>query len=170
MTEKVDTGRAVFPHRLVAGLALVLLAVVWSFGWLTSQTGLYDGHENGILLRNLTALTLAAWNLIACVVAAGFFHAASVNNAKTYRGFRNISLIFIIVGVLFLFPIPFMTGVLGAELPGRALSLVIVGISFAGVAFGRARILAIQKKLKGMAEPQSETEDQGDASLKPLPN
>jgi len=144
--------KAIFPHYLIAGLAMVLLAVVWAAGWLTSPRGLYEGHNNPRNLILITALVLAAWNLLSCVITAGFYHAASKHPANTFRLYRNASVRMMLLGTLFLFPVPVMTYVLGGEPYGRALAIIITGISLAGIVFGRARIRVIQERLGELLE------------------
>lgn len=144
----------VLPYRLAAGIVMVLLAVVWAIGWFTSPTNLFAGTEAPVVLSILTALVLGAWNLIACVIAAGFFHAASVIHAETWRGFRSASLRLVLTGMIFLFPVPLMAQVLGSSIPGRALALFITGMSIAAVIFGRARINSIGERLREFAEAE----------------
>jgi predicted membrane channel-forming protein YqfA (hemolysin III family) len=156
--------KAIFPLYLIAGLAMVLLAAVWAQGWFTSPLDLYEGHDNPGILILVTALVLAAWNLISCVIAAGFYHAASKHPATHFRQYRNASIRLMLMGTIFLFPVPLMTYVLGGEPYGRALALLITGISLAGVVFGRARIKAIGKRLGTMLEAEKH-----DSSLAPLP-
>lgn len=144
--------KAIFPHRLAAGLGMVLLAIVWAYGWITAPSNLFLHEEHAGLMRYLTTLILAAWNLLSCVIAAGFFHAASINKPVTFRKYRLASLWLLIGGIIFLFPVPFMTQVLGREPVGRALALIITGMSFAAIAFGRARINVIYNRLKEFAE------------------
>jgi len=144
-----------FYHYLVAGLGLVLLAVVWAMGWLTALPDPLEGKEQAGLLMVLTALVLGAWNLVSCVIAAGFFHAASKHPAKTFLSYRAASLRLVFMGVLFVFPVPLMTQVLGADPRGRALALLVIGISMAGIAFGRARIRIIEKRLIELPEEKA---------------
>ncbi|MCX6645915.1 MAG: hypothetical protein NTY09_06125 [bacterium] len=146
--------KAIFPHRLAAGLGLVLLAIVWAFGWITAPPNLFIHEEHAAIMRLMTTLILGAWNLLSCVLAAGFFHAASINQAKTLMGYRLVSLWLIILGIIILFPVPLMTQVLGKEPVGRALALVITGMSFAAIAFGRARINVIYGRLKEIGESE----------------
>jgi len=146
--------RAILPFRLTAGIVMVLLAIVWVLGWFTSPANLFTGTEAPVVLSILTALVLGAWNLIACVIAAGFFHAASVIHAETYFAYRNASLRLVLIGMIFLFPVPLMTQVLGSSIPGRALALLITGMSIAAVIFGRARINSIGEHLIELAEAE----------------
>ena len=156
MSEQVR--KALIQLYILAGLGLVLLAVVWVAGWFIAPLGLYEGKDDPGLLLLLTTLVLGAWNLLSCVIAAGFFHAASRNGAKTFRHFKNASLRLVFIGVLFLFPVPLMTHVLGGEIEGRALALFVIVISMAGIAFGRARIRMIGNRLaelEHLAEAQT---------------
>ena len=146
--------RAILPFRLAAGIGMVLLAVVWVVGWFTSPQNLFANTESPIVLAVLTTLVLGAWNLIACVIAAGFFHAASVHHAANFRAYRSAGLRLVLVGIIFLFPVPMMTEVLGSNIPGRALALVITGMSIAAIIFGRARINIIAKRLEELAVPE----------------
>jgi hypothetical protein len=105
-------------------------------------------------MRNLTTLVLGAWNLLSCVISAGFFHAASIAKAATFGQYKIKSLWFFIGGIIFLFPVPLMTQVLGREPVGRALALIITCMSLATIAFGRARINAIYSNLWEIAESE----------------
>jgi len=153
VTETVQ--KALFYHYLLAGLGLVLLAVVWALGWVVAPEGLYEGKERATQLLIVTALVQASWNLLSCVVAAGFFHAASVNAAKTFRSYQSASLRLLFLGIVFVFPVPFMTNVLGAEVPGRILALFVVVISMAGIMFGRARIRMIGRRLAELEDSEN---------------
>lgn len=133
---------------------MVLLALVWAVGWFTSPLNLFAATDKGLVLSLLTTMVLGAWNLIGCVIAAGFFHAASVNPAETFRHYRNASLRLILIGMIFLFPVPLMTQVLGSSIQGRALALLITGMSIATVLFGRARINAVAGRLHQLAESE----------------
>ena len=139
--------KAISQHYILAGLGLVLLACVWALGWMVSPSGLYEAKPNALKLLLLTTLILAAWNLMSCVVAAGFFHAASVHGAKTYKAYKVASFRLLFFGIIFVFPIPLATTVLGPEPPGRILSLFVIVISMAGILFARARIRMIGRRL-----------------------
>ena len=139
-----------FPHRLIAGTGMVLLAAVWAAGWFTPPDP-YADTESPLLLMVLTAATLAAWNLLACVVAVGFFHAAGLHPGKTFRAFRLGSLRLEIMGVIFLFPVPLMAQVLGGSALGRSLALFITAMSIAAVMFGRARMRLVESHLGELA-------------------
>ncbi|MCK4719033.1 hypothetical protein KAU08_00165, partial [bacterium] len=89
---------------------------------------------------------------LCCVIAAGFFHAASVNQAKTFVKYRIVSLLLLILGTLILFPVPMMSQVLGDGAIGRAMALLVTGMSFAAIAFGRARINVIYTRLMEFTE------------------
>ncbi len=143
-----------FYYYLIAGTGLVLLAFVWAAGWMTAPANPFEDGENPGRLMMLTALVLGAWNLVSCVIAAGFFHAASKHPAETFRGYRLASIRLFFMGVAFLFPVPLMTQVMGSDPTGRALAIVIVGISMAGIVFGRARINAIGERLGELAEAE----------------
>lgn len=149
MDERVR--KAIFPHRLTAGLGMVLLAIVWAFGWITAPSIIYTEPDSILKLRLITVV-LGSWNLLCCVIAAGFFHAASVNQAKTFMKYRMVSLLLLILGILVLFPVPMMSQVLGDGAIGRAMALLITGMSFAAIAFGRARINAIYTRLLEFTE------------------
>jgi len=143
-----DTVRkALFYHYLLAGLGLVLLAVLWAFGFFTAPSGLYEGSEKSSKLLLITALTLASWNLMSCVCAAGFFHAASKALSDTFEAYKATSLRLFFMGIIFVFPVPLMTSILGTELYGRVYSLFIIVISMAAIMFGRARINLIGERL-----------------------
>ena len=149
-----------FPHRLAAGLAMVLLAVIWATGWFTPPDP-FVASEKPLLMMLILALVFVAWNLLSCAVAAGFFHAASKHPASTFRAYRNASLRLVILAVLFLFPIPIAAQVLGSSPGGRALSLFVTLISLAGVVFGRTRLNLIELRLLELAsgsEPQPKPE------------
>jgi hypothetical protein len=146
--------KALLPYRLTAGIVMVLLAIVWATGWFMSPANLFAGTEAPVVLTVLTSLVLGAWNLIACVIAAGFFHAASVIQAETYRAYRNASLRLVLIGMIFLFPVPLMAQVLGSSIQGRSLALFITGMSIATVIFGRARINSIGERLREYAEAE----------------
>ncbi len=155
---KDQISKAIFPHYLIAGLGMVLLVCVWAFGWKTSPAQLYDGLESPALMLILISLVLAGWSLLSCVIAAGFFHAASKHPAKTFNAFRNASIRLMLLGTIFLFPVPVMTYVLGSEMTGRALALVITGISLAGIVFGRARIKVIERHLTALSVAEEREE------------
>lgn len=146
MSESVR--KALFYHYLLAGLGLVLLAIIWAFGFFTAPSGLYDSPDKSGKLLLITALTLASWNLMSCVCSAGFFHAASKALADTYNAYKAVSLRLFFLGIVFVFPVPLMTSVLGSELFGRIYALFIIAISMATILFGRARINAIAKRLE----------------------
>ncbi|MCK4719064.1 hypothetical protein KAU08_00320, partial [bacterium] len=110
MDERVR--KAIFPHRLTAGLGMVLLAIVWAFGWITAPSNIFNEPDSTLKLFLIT-IVLGSWNLLCCVIAAGFFHAASVNQAKTFVKYRIVSLLLLILGTLILFPVPMMSQVLG---------------------------------------------------------
>jgi len=131
---------------------MVLLAAVWLAGWFISPANLFADTDAPLLLALLTALVLAAWNLLGCVIAAGFFHAASRHPAMTFRGFRAASLRLTILGILFLFPVPLMAQVLGSSPQGRALALLVTAMSLAAVVFARARIRLIARRLALLEE------------------
>lgn len=139
--------KAISRHYILAGLGLVLLACVWALGWMVSPSGLYEGKPGAWKLLLLTTIILAAWNLMSCVVAAGFFHAASVHTASTFKAYKAASFRLLFFGVIFVFPIPLASSVLGPELPGRILALFVIVISMAGILFGRARIRMIGRRL-----------------------
>ncbi len=154
MSEK--TKKALFYHRLIAGLGLVMLAVVWASGWFLGPGTVYNGDSEADprLLLLMTTLILASWNLLSCVIAAGFFHAANKHTASTFEGYKLFSLLLVLAGILFLFPVPLMTGALGSDAPGRAMALLVTGISMAGIAFGRARLRAIGERLEELLNQQ----------------
>ena len=126
---------------------MTLLAAVWATGWFTFGNPFKDA-QTPLVQIGLTACVLIAWNLLATVIAAGFFHAAGIYPAKRFRSYRNASLRLVIVGIILLFPVPAMAQVLGNTPPGRALALVITGMSIAAIVFGRARLILIQERLR----------------------
>ena len=125
---------------------MVLLAIIWAAGWFTPPDS-FEGNENRILLIAITATVIAAWSLLASVIAAGFFHAASKHSSNTVRGYKFASLRLLIVGIIFLFPGPIMAQVLGMSMTGRALALFITAISISTILFGRARINQIEGRI-----------------------
>ncbi len=156
MSEQKPVSKVSFPHRLVAGLGMVLLAVIWVAGWL-ARSDIYTDTESPMLFLVLTATVLAAWTLLTAVIAAGFFHAANKHPANTFRAYRNASLRLLVGGVLILFPGPLMALVLGSTAEGRALALVVTAISISAILFGRARIHLIEARLSELAAMDDET-------------
>jgi hypothetical protein len=154
MIIKQKISQAMFPFRLTAGLGMVLLAVVWSIGWMTAPRDLYTHNPQPALLLSLTSIVLIIWNLVSCVIAAGFFHAASKHAAHTFKSYLNASLRLVIMGVIFVFPVPLMSAVLGSESVGRVLALVIMGMSIAAIVFGRARMKMIENRLYDIAKAE----------------
>jgi hypothetical protein len=130
---------------------MVLLAMVWAAGWFTLPDAFEDTRAP-IVVMGLIAGVFTAWNLLACVVAAGFFHAASVLSAVKYRAYRGASLRLVIVGIVLLFPVPIAAQVLGNSPLGRALSLIITAMSIMAIVFGRARLRLIERRLESLAE------------------
>jgi len=130
---------------------MVLLAMVWAAGWFTLPDAFKD-TQAPIVVMGLIAGVFAAWNLLACVISAGFFHAASVLSAVKYRAYRGASLRLVIVGIVLLFPVPIAAQVLGNSPLGRALSLIITGMSIAAIVFGRARLRLIERRLESLVE------------------
>ncbi len=125
---------------------MVLLAAVWALGWYTPPDP-FSGTEAPLVLIIVTATVLASWNLVAGVIAAGFFHASSIHPASTFRSYRLASLRLMAVGIFWLFPVPLMAQVLGATAAGRALSLLVTVISIAAIVFGRARLHLVEERL-----------------------
>jgi hypothetical protein len=128
---------------------MVLLALLWASGWFTGGDKFKD-VENPLAVMGIVAAVFAAWNLLSAVIAAGFFHAASVYPAKTYLSYKAASLRLVICGILMLFPVPIMAQVLGDSATGRALALIITSISIAAVIFSRARLRLIENRLMAL--------------------
>jgi hypothetical protein len=145
------TRSEVTPHRLAAGIGMVLLAIVWAAGWFTSGNP-FSGMDSSAAVMGIIAGVFVAWNLLSSVIAAGFFHAASLNPATTYRGYKSASLRLVITGIIMLFPVPLMAQSLGNSPWGRALALIITGISMAAIIFGRARLGQIETRLNALAK------------------
>jgi len=153
MTKKDRVRKAILPHRLFAGLGMVLLAVTWAAGWFTPPDP-FEGARSPRVLMSLTALVFTAWNLLACVIAIGFFHAGSVHFAKSFKAFRNGSLRLELAGLIMLYPVPIMAQVLGPTPEGRVYSLFITAMSIAAVMFGRARLRKIEFRLSDLADQE----------------
>ena len=149
-----NNRKAVFMHRLAAGTGMVLLALVWAAGWFTGADP-FIKLESASAVMGIVAAVFAAWNLLAGVIAAGFFHAASVYPAASFRKYQNSSLRLVVTGIIFLFPVPIAAQVLGNSPWGRALALVITGISICAIIFGRARLRLIESRLNTLAEGQA---------------
>lgn len=130
---------------------MVLLAVVWVWGWFSGIDPFNREGQPRVLIF-LMAAVLSAWNLLAAVIAAGFFHAASIYKTDSFRAYRNASFRLVLTGILFLFPIPLASYVLGVSPLGRALSLFIVAISISAIIFGRARLQIVENRLYELAE------------------
>jgi len=140
---------------------MVLLAAIWAAGWFAPSDS-FTGADFPWVHMALSAGTLAAWNLLGCVIAAGFFHAASKHAASAFRRYRLASLRLLIIGIIFVFPVPIMAQMLGRSPQGRALALLITAMSIATIIFGRARIKLIEDRLAHLARLEDE-----DASLAP---
>lgn len=153
--EKKPVGSPSFPHRLIAGLGMVLLAIVWAAGWFTPPDP-FKGTESPALLMVITATVIGAWTLLSAVIAAGFFHAASKHPAKTYRKYRMASLRLLLAGLLILFPGPVIAQVLGTTMAGRALALLITSISIATIVFGRARIIQMESHMAALLRQEGD--------------
>lgn len=162
MDKHKHVQRAIFPHRLFAGLGMVLLAAIWAVGWFTPPDP-YSSTSEPLFLMSVTALVLASWNLLACVIAAGFFHAGSVHPAGTFGYYRNASFRMQLMGLIMLFPVPIMAQVLGASPLGRTLAMLITTMSIAAILFGRARFRMIESRLYQLAGNEEEA-----ASLEPF--
>ena len=147
---KNPVDQAILPHRIVAGIGMVLLAVVWAIGWLTPGDPFENAQAPAVQI-SLTASVLVAWNLLAAVIAAGFFHAASVYPAKLFGKYRSTSLFLVVIGIILLFPVPIMAQILGTSPLGRAYALLITGMSIAAIVFGRARLKLIQERLASLS-------------------
>jgi hypothetical protein len=148
---KDPSQTAILPYRLIASLAMVLLAVIWAMGWFAGRDRFAES-VSPLVLVSLTASVFLAWSLVAAVIAAGFFHAASIHSATTYRGYRAASLTLVIIGILLLFPVPLMATVLGHSPVGRALALLVTCVSIAAIIFGRARLGMIHDRLTRLYE------------------
>jgi hypothetical protein len=133
---------------------MVLLATLWAAGWFTSGDPFKD-MDSPAAVMGIVAGVFAAWNLVSSVIAAGFFHAASLNPSTTYRGYKNASFRLVVTGIIMLFPVPVMAQVLGNSPWGRALALVITGISIAAIIFGRARLSQIETRLNALAKREN---------------
>jgi hypothetical protein len=147
---KNPVEQAILSHRIVAGLGMVLLAVVWAIGWFTPGNPFKNAESPGVQI-SLTAAVFVAWNLLAAVIAAGFFHAASVHPAKLFGKYRRASLFLVVIGIVLLFPVPIMAQILGTSPLGRAYALLITGMSIAAIVFGRARLRLIQERLAALS-------------------
>lgn len=147
---KNDIEKSVFPHRLAAGIGMVSLSLVWAAGWFI-ESNAFRNSSSSFVLITLPALVFMAWNIVSGVIAAGFFHAASRHHMKSFKAYRKASLGLLIIGILFLFPVPIMALSLGNSTLGRVYSLIITGISIAAIIFGRARIEQIREKLGNLA-------------------
>jgi hypothetical protein len=147
---------AILSYRIAAGIGMVLLAVVWAGGWFIPGDVFENTQSPGVLI-GLVAAVFAAWNLLAAVIATGFFHAASHYTAKTYGAYRSASFRLVILGLLVLFVVPLAALVLGTSPIGRALSLAITGISICAIIFGRARLRVIESRLISYAAEDRST-------------
>lgn len=136
---------------MAAGTGMVLLAVVWASGWFIPIHSFEDTQSTAVLIT-LIACVFMAWNLLAGVIAAGFFHAASHYDATGFKAYKNASLRLVITGIVVLFPMPLAALVLGHSPLGRALSLVITCISIAAIVFGRQRLRIIEERLAFFAK------------------
>jgi hypothetical protein len=148
---KNKTRSEVTSHRLAAGIGMVLLAIVWAAGWFASGDP-FKEMDSPATVMGIIAGVFVAWNLLSSVIAAGFFHAASTNPSTTYRGYRTASFRLVVTGILMLFPVPLMAQSLGNSPWGRALALIITGISMAAIIFGRARLAQIENRLNALAK------------------
>jgi hypothetical protein len=143
---------------------MVLLALLWASGWFTGVDKFRD-VENPLAVMGIVAAVLAAWNLLSAVIAAGFFHAASVYPSKTFKAYKAASFRLVLCGLIMLFPVPVMAQVLGNSAGGRALALIITSISIAGVIFSRARLRLIENRLTslwGLTRTESTTVEEID--------
>lgn len=126
---------------------MVLLILVWGAGWMLPP-GAYFEQGARIVMLPLTGIVLFAYGLLGSVLAAGFFHAASNASMKNFGIYRSRSYMILLIGFLWLFPVPIMTLVLGGSAAGRAVALIITGISLSGIIFARARINLIGDRLE----------------------